>query len=468
MKKYFKQTQSHTNLRDAMETGDHSKNGASPKSQMSRGNFKNYFLIVIALILSISMFAQERVDTIYYDKDWKGVSNRVFADFYRIAIYPANNNYKKLFRDYYISGELQASGVFVSIDKLDDSKSIFDGETITYFKSGKVHYKNHYWNGKRHGEQCEYSEDGLVVKKGNFSNGKLSGLYTEFLENGAFIQEEYISGEPKYDYYVMSNQSGQIVKIKYSDNKPLWESPSVSEQKTEYHDGVLWQYYIKNGLTIAQTNTTVKDYGKWHKIDLIITNNSMLPIEFDPETDITAYSVDKKVRAKVLAVWSCDKYMKKVRKAHTWAAIGVGLAEGLSTANAGYSTSTTNSSAYYNGRSNSYGSASAYGSGGYAYGSYSGNSSYSGSAHSSSTTTTYDAAAAYQARVLSQQRMADFDNAQWNERNAKQMGYLKKNTIYPGETIQGYVHIQRISGVFVYITVNINSAKYVYEWKYGK
>ncbi len=451
-----------------MESRDHSKNGASPKSHTIRGNFKSYFLTVIVLICCNSIFAQERVDTIYYDKDWKGVSNRTFADFYRIAIYPENEYYKKRFRDYFISGELQAQGGFISIDKFDDSKSVFDGETITYFKNGKVHYKNHYSNGKRNGEHSEYSEEGLVVRKMNFVNDELSGLYTEFLENGAFVQAEYINGKPKYEYYVMSNQNGQIVKIRYSDNQPLWESPSVSERKTQYQDGTPWQYYVKNGLTIAQTNTITKDYGKWHRIDLIITNNSMLPIEFDPEKDITAYSIDKKEIEKDLVVWSCDRYMKKVRTAQTWAAIGVGLAEGLSTMNAGYSTSTTNSSAYYNGYSNSYGSASAYGSGGYAYGSYSGSSSYSGSAYGSSTTTTYDAAAAYQARVLSQQRMADFSDAQWNEHNAKQMGYLKKNTIYPGETIQGYVHIQRISGVSVYITININGAEYVYGWKYGK
>jgi antitoxin component YwqK of YwqJK toxin-antitoxin module len=467
MTKFLKNVSHFANNNLAMETRNHSKNGANPKSHTNRKTSK-VFLAVIILICSNSIFAQERIDTIYYDKDWKGVSNRTFADFYRIAIYPENEYYKKQFRDYFISGELQAQGVFISIDKLDDSKSVFDGETITYFKNGKVHFKNHYSNGKRNGEHYEYSENGLVVRKANIVNNELSGLYTEFLENGAFIQAEYINGKPKYDYYVMSNQNGQIIKIKYSDNKPLWESPSVSERQTQYKDGTTWLYYVKNGLTIAQTNTTIKDYGKWHKIDLIITNNSMLPIEFDPEKDITAYSVDKKEREKVLAVWSCDKYMKKVKKAQTWAAIGIGLAEGLATANAGYSTSTTNTNSYYSGTSNSYGSASAYGSGGYAYGSYYSNSLYSGTANTSSTTTTYDAAAAYQTRVLSQQRMANFADAQWNEQNAKQMGYLKKNTIYPGETIQGYVNIQRISGVFVYITININGAEYVYAWSYKK
>ncbi|MDR2848242.1 MAG: membrane-binding protein, partial [Bacteroidales bacterium] len=83
-------------------------------------------------------------------------------------------------------------------------------------------------------------------------------------------------------------------------------------------------------------------------------------------------------------------------------------------------------------------------------------------------TTTYDAAAAYQARVLSNNRIAEFNNNQLEVRNAKQKGYLKKNTIYPGETISGYVHIQRVRGVSVYITVNINEANYLYGWIYGK
>jgi hypothetical protein len=108
------------------------------------------------------------------------------------------------------------------------------------------------------------------------------------------------------------------------------------------------------------------------------------------------------------------------------------------------------------------------GSGGYAYGSYSGNSYYRGSASSTSTTRTYDGAAAYQAQILAQQRMANFSESQWNVRNAKQAGYLKKHTIYPGETISGYVHIQRKNGKSVYVTMTINDAKYRYGWSYGK
>jgi antitoxin component YwqK of YwqJK toxin-antitoxin module len=231
--------------------------------QIVKKNANKIMILVLFVVVSFVSYGQERIDTIYYDKDWKGVPNRSFADFYRVAIYPENALYKKQFRDYYVTGELQATGGFISIDKFDDSKSVIDGELVNYFKNGKISEKRIVKNGKQNGEYCVYSEDGLVIRKANFVNGELSGLYTEFLESGAYVQAEYINGKPKYDYYVMSNQEGQIIKIKYSDNSPLWESPSVSERKTEYRNGTPWQYYVKNGLMVAQTNTTIKDYGKW-------------------------------------------------------------------------------------------------------------------------------------------------------------------------------------------------------------
>jgi hypothetical protein len=51
MKKYFKQMQPHTNLRGAMETGDHSKNGTSPKSHTSRERFVFFGFLSITLFL---------------------------------------------------------------------------------------------------------------------------------------------------------------------------------------------------------------------------------------------------------------------------------------------------------------------------------------------------------------------------------------------------------------------------------
>ena len=117
----------------------------------------------------------------YYDKNWKGVGNKLFASYYRIIPTLADINFRKQFKDYYITGELQAEGEFLTIDKYDDSKSIFDGEITIYKK------------------------DGLISSHQFFKEGKLHGICTEFSEDGNLcVQIEYSNGEPLYDYYVIS------------------------------------------------------------------------------------------------------------------------------------------------------------------------------------------------------------------------------------------------------------------------
>ena len=58
MVEFFKRKQLHANYgTSAMETGDHSKNGASPKNLMSRGNVFKLFFIVVTATLTISFFS---------------------------------------------------------------------------------------------------------------------------------------------------------------------------------------------------------------------------------------------------------------------------------------------------------------------------------------------------------------------------------------------------------------------------
>lgn len=421
---------------------------------------KNLTLLVLGVITSTPSFAQMRVDTLYYNKDWKGVEVKAFATYYRIVSESNDSNFRKPFRDYYITGELQSEGYYITIDKYDDSKSVFDGEFTNYYKSGNIEQKGFRTNGKQDGEYTRYKEDGLISLHAYFKDDKLDGVYTEFSENGDIcIQIEYRNGKPIHNYYIVSNKDGFCSKINFITKQPIYESPSLNEKLTEYKNGEEWPYYNKNGIMIGMTNNQVRDYGKYFQIPIIIANNSMFPIDFEPEK-ITASLLDANGQEFELKVFSADEYMKKVRRRQNWAMALNAFAEGMAASNAGYSSSTTNSS--YSGFSSSYGSASAYGSGGYAYGRYSGNSSYYG--HSTSTTTTYNGAAAYQAQIIASNRIAAYDNALLSERAAKDEGYLKKTTIYPGETISGYIHIQRRKGIVMHINININDAIYTFPW----
>lgn len=416
------------------------------------------------LVSQVTVFAQT-TDTLYYDKNWKGVESRAFASFYRILSNSTDGNYQKRFRDFYITGELQSEGGYISIDKYDDSKSVFDGEWTNYYKSGKVEQKGNRVNGIEQGDYTAYYENGLVKLHAFMKDGKAEGILTQFNENGDLCsQVEMQNGEPKYNWYMLSNKDGYCSKISSVDNKPIWETPSLYEKKTDYKDGVAWPYYTANGILVAMTNTKVKDYGKWFQISLVIANHSIVPIDFDPEL-ITSTLQKENGQEVALEVWSSDRYMKKVKRTNTWNMIGMGLAEGLAAAGAGYSTSTTNST--FNGYSNSYGNAYAYGSNGSsAYGSYNDYGSYHGS--TTSTTTTYDGAAAYQAQVIASNRMANYENALNQDMAVKQECYLRKTTIYPGQAVSGYVNIKRVKGNTMTVVVDINGAKYEFPWNISK
>lgn len=424
---------------------------------------KKIAFLILAFIPFVSFAQKVELDTLFYDKDWKGVETPQFASFYRIYNPNTTSSFRKIYRDFYITGELQCEGSYISINKFDDSKSVFDGEYVCYFKSGAIEQKGSRVNGFEQGEYIRYYESGNIAIRVNMLNGEPHGLYTEFTEDGLCIQQEYNYGKPIHDYIVISNSDGLYSKLKIADQTPVFSTPSQSDMKVEYKDGAPWQYYINDGICVMITCSEINDYGKYYRMYVNFTNNTFHPIDFDP-IESTATLTNNKGEERTLEIQTAEQYDKRIRRTQMWEEALVGFAEGLAASSAGYSRSTTTST--YSGYGNSYGSAYAYGSGGYAYGSYSGRSSYYGSG--TSTTTTYDAGVAYQAQLVASQRIANFTESNFAVRQSRNEGYLKKTTVYPGESISGYFNIKRKKGESLVVTLNIAGIEYNFPWNVGK
>lgn len=105
-----------------------------------------YFLLTISMIEISSISGQTlKMDTLYYNSNWKGVHIKDLASYMRVVYYaPKGSNYNDVAKDFYITGELQGEGVPVYIDKYDDSKSKWKGQTIAYYKSGKKASESNY------------------------------------------------------------------------------------------------------------------------------------------------------------------------------------------------------------------------------------------------------------------------------------------------------------------------------------
>ena len=172
---------------------------------------------MLLCLVSAKIFSQ--IDTIYYDDNWRGVENPMFAEYYRVLYTSTNKNYANKFKDYWMSGELQAEGEFINIDKYDDKNSVFAGICKSYYKGGKIEGIRAFVNGLEEGEGklfyengnlqmiitmkqsipngiCKtYYEDGKIKTSSNFEDGKVTGLFEEFHPNGKIAKSiQYHNG----------------------------------------------------------------------------------------------------------------------------------------------------------------------------------------------------------------------------------------------------------------------------------
>jgi MORN repeat protein len=191
-------------------------------------------LLLILLTASNDVLAQERIDTLYYNRSGSVVPSPAFAEYYRIALYPADSAGSKMFRDFYISGELRTEGHFQTIDTLDDRRTVFDGKIVSYFKNGRISEKSYYSGGLLEGEYLQYDENGMLKTRASYARGELSGTYETYGEDGSYLKMEYQAGKPIHDYYLLADGEGHSFKVRIADDMTIWESPDITERLVDY------------------------------------------------------------------------------------------------------------------------------------------------------------------------------------------------------------------------------------------
>lgn len=174
---------------------------------------KKKVIVLCAFVCSLAgMKAQSVVDTLYYDKEWKGVMGAEFAQYYRVTIVPEDPNFPKKFKDYDIrENYLQSEGTFVSIDKYDDSKSVFTSLLTYYFPNGRIMSLANYNNGKLDGVSKTFNESGIMLKEFNYKDNMRNGRCVTYYPNGnvessIMYRNDAVSGE-----YVTYTENGSII-----------------------------------------------------------------------------------------------------------------------------------------------------------------------------------------------------------------------------------------------------------------
>lgn len=197
---------------------------------------------------------------------------------------------------------------------------------------------------------------------------------------------------------------------------------------TEWIDGKYWVYKNDSSSVVGMAvYFDSDDYGDYYQINLFVMNLSDHAIIFDPCSVSARLASGRNVDSR--NAYTTEEYMDKIAKKQRRDNILYGISAGLNAAAAGYSTTYSN---------------------GYAY-------------------TTYNpSVSALAGMVASNQLHAMNSNTEYDKK-IKQVGYIKKNTIYPGEGLNGYMNIERKkpdAGVLC-IEIPVEGKTYMFQWYIG-
>lgn len=435
---------------------------------------------MVCIQIAVAQTVSQKIDTIYYDSNYKGVPVKAFASYMTIVYMSNDTQYSNIEKTFYITGELQGEFTPVSIDKSDLNKSKFKGNYITYYRSGgkssegfyndysKQHglRKNYYENGKikdianfnngfPDGESQQFYENGNISAKANYINGEINGTLKQYFEDGgnAYIETEMFAGKPKYDFITYVDANDNRTKYDKDFLNIIQENPSPSDRKSTISNGRNYFYYQMNGIFIAVDINAVNEIDKFWEVSLVIGNNSKKPFTFETN-QIICYLEDAD-KVKSLKVYTSNEFSalvgKRIRRKSLWNALG----ENLATMNAGTTTSTA--SGYVNS------AGVAIDNQGYAAAGIS-------SSYGSASNQTYSGAAQYQANQTARQNINQYNDKLQQYKQALDEGYLQSNTINPGESITGNINAKYIfkKGSELILKIPVNGTTYSFSWKLNK
>ena len=372
---------------------------------------------------------QDRVDTIYYNKNWKVTKNKQFASYYRLALYPADETTIKEFKTYYMSGELQSEGNFISLDSRDDAKSQFNESMSIYFKNGEVAEKRNYLNGKLDGDQTIYYANGNVKEHTYMKQGDIDGPKATFTEDGKVCTLTPFENGQAQGYYVIVDSEGNYSKYSLDTKQPILEAPQPNEILTEYKNGVAWPYYNKNGLIVGVSNAMVDDIGSYREIGVFIVNKSMNNIDIDP-AQIEVYSLKGKKRKdyELVEVNEYDDKIKKLKKKNAKLKVkhkAVVETERENNVNANLGAKVFNAG-------------------------------------------TSNTLKEFQKRICNLRTIGGNNRMRYSEKMPEDLGYLERTTVHPGEVVSGYLYTSDRKAVDLYVNLKIDGINYLFNWKEDK
>lgn len=150
------------------------------------------FLIFLLFASTAALFAQDTL-TVYYDNNWKEITDKDAAVFYRKAYADSNNIW--VTRDYYSSGQIQMTGSYKN-KKMQEKQ----GHFTYYHENGNKLSEGNYVNDDRDGSWTTWTDDGLKKSEGSFKEDENIGVWNYYYQTGQLESTETFVNEDSSTY----------------------------------------------------------------------------------------------------------------------------------------------------------------------------------------------------------------------------------------------------------------------------
>lgn len=240
---------------------------------------RTLFLILIAIV-TFNTNCLSQFDTVYFDYNWDTTSKNE-AQYYRTPMIETDSGY--LFKDYYISGELQFDGF-----TLEPAREILHGTVKYYYEEGGLEKIKSYKNGKGDGEEIAFLKNGKEMSRGiNRNDTVVQGTFLyNYIQyhNLITVENTTITKSKVFDIdnlegasYTVYLSDGNMAKVDYYGNRGEFLGTGDSLVFESVFNGVRVEYYyepmrvesistMKNGSTIGSTKSYFVN-GKIKSID---------------------------------------------------------------------------------------------------------------------------------------------------------------------------------------------------------
>ena len=205
------------------------------------------FIFFFFVFAYLSINAQDTI-RIYYDENWKEISDKENAVFYRKAFAIDKNTW--VAHDYYISNKIQMTGTYKS-KKLE----VRQGHFIYYYENGLKSSEGDYENNLSVGLWKEWYDNGQEKYEGQFDQGAATGDWKYWFETGELKSQGKYSNDKKVGIWKYYFTSGQLNVVETYSKAGCAELDSYYENGAKYSHGSVvdnraegtWTYWNVDG-----------------------------------------------------------------------------------------------------------------------------------------------------------------------------------------------------------------------------